>query len=271
MGVRNQGVRATATAEIVSGNLVPYCLKPFALSDQWMDGPPDDALTPSVLGDTFNPAPLAADVYDPSQTRWRFPDDYGTMVVLHTDSHARPTSSWAQLTVLAGQGTANIREAITGCVDVSLRINPEFPDSIELKDGGSEGLKHGIADLVAAYPRTLWDHTKTDEFPNGTLQCGDPSGCANNRIGALPIYRPTDVTHPQQEMPIVDFVGIYIEGMGDDPAVEAAHPEFVALVDKSSERKKYVIGHIVQAKGLRTGTAGAPRESSFLRTVVLVR
>lgn len=271
VGVNQQGVRATATAEIMSGNIIPHCIKPFAIADRWMDGPPYPA-TPSVLGDTYNPPPLAQDYYDPTQTRWKFPDDYGTPVVLHSDSHARPTSNWAQLTDIAGHGTADLREAIVGCVDVSIEINPTFPEAVDLKNGGSEGLKHGVDDLVDMYPNTVWVHAPAAGQPNGHLVCGDPGGCeGNNRIGAVPVYSPNDVTQPMTSMPVLDVIGIYIEGMGDDPAVEAAHPEFVALVPKKSERKKYVIGHMVPVAGLRSGTAGTPRDSSFMRTVVLVR
>jgi hypothetical protein len=268
VGVENQGVRATATAEIISGNFVPYCIKPFALPDQWLDGADQH---PSRLGETYNPydPPDSYDTYvrGADGCGWHFPEDYGVTVVLHSDQHSRPTSSWAQLIEVAGHGTMETREAIRGCEDVSLSISPGWADTISLKQGQSAGLKHGVADLLEDYPDTRWNHA------TNTWECGsDP--CPNHRFGVVPVYDATTVEHPAQEAAIIGFVGIFIEGMGDDPEVQAHHQDFVDLMNSTTPKgqpQKYVIAHIIPAAGLRTGDAGAPQDSSFLRTVVLVR
>jgi hypothetical protein len=183
-------------------------------------------------------------------------------VVLHTDPSARITSSFAQLVVLIDPGGNPVGEAIKGCVGQAISVG----DDITVKTGGTEGpVKLAVDWLRDTYPLTLWDHAA------GELSCGDPSGCDNYRLGAIPVFRPTDAPTGSGEVEIVDVIGIYIEGMGDHNDVEANHPELVAAVPKVAERKKMIVAHIVPYAGILGGGGGPPRPSSFLRTVVLIR
>ena len=51
VGINNQGVRATATAQVAAGNAV-RCIKPIVVADRWADNTPASPTNPGRVGST---------------------------------------------------------------------------------------------------------------------------------------------------------------------------------------------------------------------------
>ena len=102
-GVHNQGVRATATAQIVTGDTTD-CLKPWAVVDRWQEfGPEGPAPQPTSTFDRYsngrgNSPPQENDVYraptatDPG-TGYQLPADEGRQFAIKTSSGQNVLSS----------------------------------------------------------------------------------------------------------------------------------------------------------------------------------
>jgi putative Flp pilus-assembly TadE/G-like protein len=110
VGVGEQGVRATATAQIVSADTTE-CLRPWAVIDRWnefnTDEPeadsPDDDFLPYSTYDKYSTGkgkspPQENDLYIPPSaagpgTGFRLPDDQGRRFAVKTDSNTNSTVS----------------------------------------------------------------------------------------------------------------------------------------------------------------------------------
>jgi hypothetical protein len=139
-GIDSQGARATATAQIATGNTTD-CLKPWAIIDRWDEydaagGEPDypnadTDFTPSSTFDRYSTGrggapPQEPDMYvSPSAsgpgTGFRLPDDLGRRFVVKVDSNNSATisSGWfraIRVPRLDGQTGGNVyRNNITSC------------------------------------------------------------------------------------------------------------------------------------------------------------
>lgn len=141
VGLADQGVRATATAETAAGNLV-RCLLPFAVADRWADATDEmvDTSTYSydgrhLIGDPiggWSPNDLYQDAsvggldwYVPSlaplppgvqHTGWTVTGDYGRQLILKDGEVGQFSAGWANKIDLPGSvGSADYREDIKGC------------------------------------------------------------------------------------------------------------------------------------------------------------
>ena len=139
-GVMDQGVRATATAQIIVGNTTE-CLKPWAIIDRWdeynaaggePDYPnPDPDFLPTSTFDRYSTGqgqspPQEPDLYVPpsaagSGTGFRLPDDLGSRFAVKVDTNQTATvsSGWfraIRIPRLDGQNGGNVYEDnITSC------------------------------------------------------------------------------------------------------------------------------------------------------------
>lgn len=135
IGLTEQGVRATATAQAASGNNVK-CLLPFAVADRWADvtdhnvdttnfandGDPDpikgwspndqyeDALASPAGGDYYNPPGTV------NSTSWTVTGDYGRQLVLKKGDVGQFSAGWANAVDLPGSvGGSNYLQDIKSC------------------------------------------------------------------------------------------------------------------------------------------------------------
>jgi Flp pilus assembly protein TadG len=160
VGVTDQGVQATATAKVLSGDTTD-CLRPWAVLDRWdeynnaaepagadypdpdfcyencgKDGPstydqyPANPSSPPKEDDLY--VPPAADGSSPG-TGFRTPDDIGTRIALKTEPSAALTSGWAQALDLpradnTGLGGNTYGDNILSCSRIQVSIaKPEVP------------------------------------------------------------------------------------------------------------------------------------------------
>ena len=177
VGVSNQGVRATAIAQVTSGNAVK-CLKPWAVADKWNEQRTDKAVadpgawTPSSTFDRFTKkgdllvAPPALDSYTAGVDGFRPYDanglkssDYGLEITLKFGNPNDPsqlTSGWFQPLAFGGTGGSDYRTNIASCAPGTYTLG----QTITVEPGDMIGpTKQGVDDLVAKDPGATWDAT----------------------------------------------------------------------------------------------------------------
>lgn len=133
VGLTQQGIRATATAEVTGANTV-RCLLPFALADRWADDTdnfddpafPDDSLPGTdgwTMTDVFEGAsttPSGSDTYVPpypgnDTTGWTVEADYGRQILLHA-YFGQFSAGWGGIVNLPNSsGGADVFDDIVGC------------------------------------------------------------------------------------------------------------------------------------------------------------
>ena len=149
VGVLNQGVRATATAEVRFG-MTTTCIKPIALPDKWIEhNPTDDPWTPTsefnryAKGALLTPAdefiPRVGNVtgsgYD--LTPGSEGSDYGTeLIIKPSNGNNRLEPGFYGLLRFSGyQGQSYVNDAITGCNPTVVNVG----DFIGVEPGGRPG------------------------------------------------------------------------------------------------------------------------------------
>jgi hypothetical protein len=180
VGITQQGVRATATAEIASGNSV-RCMLPFAVADRWGDAYDELVDTANfandgqhLVGDPIggwspndfyqDAAGGGTDFYTPpyhtGHTGWTVAGDYGRQLVLKDGAVGQFSAGWANKVDLPGStGADDYRDDIRGCNPAVVSIATEaetcagYPSSGTTLDearagclGVSGGLSSGPTD-----------------------------------------------------------------------------------------------------------------------------
>ena len=148
VGLGDQGVRATATAQTAAGNFV-RCLLPFAVADRWGDATDEnvDTATYSYDGEHLNGNPIGGwspndlyqdtagggtDYYYPAlaplppgvqHTGWTVTGDYGRQLILKDGEVGQFSAGWANKVDLPGSvGSADYRADIKGCNNAEVGI-----------------------------------------------------------------------------------------------------------------------------------------------------
>jgi hypothetical protein len=243
-GTLNQGIRATATAQIAGGNMAK-CMLPFALSDRWADVfdesvdtsiYPDDGDGDPIVGWSPNDLyqPESGDIYRPpyadDRTGWTVEGDHGRQLSLH-----RPvgqfSAGWAGIVNLPESvGADEYKEDIYGCNPNYVGIAAEGTDcSTETYDPAGTTIEQAEAGCLGV--QTGWVEGPTSQAVSGpgggpsvtplTLQDEDAewSWAANDGKGAVvdgegnvktdsPRIRPLAVFH------IEDYTGAGCSGSG---------------------------------------------------------
>ena len=209
-GMTEQGVRATATARILTGDSAT-CVKPWAMPDKWndlVDTPQDNAWTPDDdfnryvqngqnAGDMLDPADVYVAPGIEGHTGFSVETDYGTPVTL---KHGNPQQAIRPgfffpvvINPVEGPGGANYEANIATC-DPTV-ISPGM--SLTVEPGNMVGpTSHGVGDLIAQDPYATWSPTA-----NGGR--GAPvGGCmAAGTCGISPRYVAVAVFNPEITMP----------------------------------------------------------------------
>lgn len=190
VGVTGQGIRATATAQVTSGNSI-QCLLPFAVIDRWADNYDDNIVTTyfpndgqglssdptstsGVAGwtanDDFQPPSLSpphSDLYIPpysgnsNTTGWTVSRDYGYQLILKSGSVGHYSAGWAnEIDLPNSTGSNDYRWNIENCNPQPVGIATasetcsavDYPNGcVSIKTGMSAGpTKQGIASDTAS-------------------------------------------------------------------------------------------------------------------------
>ena len=278
IGLNQQGVRAMAIAQAAIGN-ASDCLKPWAIPDKWCDvhdvtAPVDPACTwtnddtyETTTGNGANVTPLP----DPDYYIAPTPDndggtgfkatpmseggDYGRQLTLKAGSPADSIAPGfffpVRLPTYDGTSTggSDYRYNIANCNGAGVSIGSEM----DSEPGNMIGpTKQGVQDLIALDPGAYWDPA-TQTVQGSCAQSASPCAPKSPRIVAIPVYD-TGVYYAGKinglvTLRISNILGFFIDGMqGND-----------------------VRGYLVNAPGLLFGNAAIGEDSSFLKTVVMVR
>ena len=271
VGVVNQGVRATATAEVIYGNST-NCVKPFAIPDKWQElrnnqGPAGWDVTDSFeryvqngnnRGALLNPA----DVYTPptnnnNGTGFDVTANYGLQLTI---KDGNPNQSiqpgWYYPVVInpaCGNGGSCYRDAIAECAPNVIRAG----DVLTMEPGNMIGpTRQGMTDLIALDPNATWSTSANGGRGGISGGCMSAQGnpCAlSPRVVAVPVFNP-DIwdlgpSNGRSSVVVTRVVGMFIERMqGND-----------------------VIGRLMPyPSAAYSGTGGVPG-SAFVVSIVLVR
>lgn len=268
VGITEQGVRATATAQVLIG-LNSKCIKPWAMPDKWRDdrdNPQDNAWTPDDEFERYVPngnnagALLdPADVYIPpgvdGHTGFTVEQDYGTRMVL---KHGTPQQAIAPgwffpvvINPIEGPGGDNYRENIATC-DPTV-VGPGTV--LQVEPGNMVGpTSQGVELLIAQDPYpSRWDPTAGEDGAPYSVCMNNGTCTVSPRLVALAVFNPdlydAGRASGRQDIIVTKIIGFWIEGMqGND-----------------------VIGYLTHYPALAEGGAPVEEDSSFLRTVILVR
>jgi hypothetical protein len=268
VGITSQGVRATATAQVLIGDSA-RCVKPFAVSDKWRDDrdtPQDNAWT---ADDSFmryqQNGPDAGTVLDPADvyippggdghTGFTVEADYGTRMVLkHGNPQQAINPGWFYPVVInpaEPPGGDSYRENIASC-DPTV-IGPGTV--LQSEPGNMVGpTTQGIEVLVAQDAGARWDSTANGGRGAPVGGCMAAGSCTvSPRLVALALFNPdaydSGRASGRVDLVVTKIMGFWIEGLsGND-----------------------VIGYLTHYPALASATTNVEEDATFLRTVVLVR
>jgi hypothetical protein len=265
VGVTNQGVRATATAEALFGDSTD-CVKPFAIPDKWLEQRGDNGPAGWSEDDTFerydrqgDVLPGAVDFYSPdtgftSASVGPGGGDYGRYITLKSGGpHDTIAPGWYHPVAIGGTGGAVYSANIAACN--STVIGPGT--ILDVEPGNMTGpTRHGMDALIALDPDAEWDSNL-----NGSGRAGIRGGCmatgdctVSPRLVAIPIYDPDAYDAGRASgrvtLTITKVVGFFIDRM------------------QGSE----VNGYIMTYPSLpNAGMGGVPGAANFVVSVALVR
>lgn len=268
VGVMDQGVRATATAEALFGDST-NCVKPFAIADKWLEqlhdvGPagwseddtferyesPSGALLPGVV-DFYS-----ADTGYTSASVSLGGGDYGRNITLKSGNPGDAVAAgWYHPVVInpaEGPGGANYRANIAGC-DPTV-IGPGTV--LDVEPGNMIGpTRQGMDDLIALDPDAVWDPDKNDGRGGVSGGCMEAGTCdLSKRIIAIPVYDPDAYDAGRASgrvtLNVTKVIGFFVNSMQGNE----------------------VNGYIMTYPSVPTaGMGGVPGPGSFVVSIALVR
>jgi Flp pilus assembly protein TadG len=230
VGVEDQGVRATATAEALFGDSTD-CVKPFAIADRWTDrrntvAPPNWSeedtferydnrgdLLPGLV-DSYGPG----DGYTPASVG-PGGGDYGRYITLKSGNPNQAIApGWYHPVVLSCVGANCYSNAIATCN--TRVIGPGTV--LDVEPGNMIGpTSHGMADLIALDPEAEWNPNL-----NGSGRGGIEGGCMaltsggctlSPRVVAVPVYDPDAYdlgrASGRVEITITKVIGFFVDRM----------------------------------------------------------
>jgi hypothetical protein len=304
-GMNQQGVRATATAQIAAGNSV-QCIKPWMVVDKWVDNTTDPALDGEGPGwdqmDTFNPA---HDVYTKPGYRAMpgtsppIPADIGLQLMLKGDAGIDPSGTWSsgwsmRVELGGGNGSANYVDEIQGCPswvpEIGLYAGQECDDRpdqdfergcINVRPGVSQGptVKQGVDYLVGLDRTARWD-TNLNKIVSGCTDAGNcqainPEGNDfSPRIIPLALFDPLACvtsscnTGNNTVAQVTNIMGFFLEGTCDDVFAGQTMP---AWCGTGGQPNKTVVGRIMNYPGSSSRASGSAGPWSFIRVLRLVQ
>jgi hypothetical protein len=270
VGVTDQGVRATATAEVIYGNST-NCVKPFAIPDKWTElrndvgpvgwDPTDSFERYEQNGNNAGALLSPADFYAPpvpgvsNGTGFSVTADYGLEITIKDGNPQQAIQpGWYYPVIInpiEGPGGDNYRDNIATCDPTVISAG----DVLTMEPGNMIGpTRQGIEALIAQDPNADWGQ---DEDGNWGVQGGcmaAQSPCAlSPRVVAIPVFNPDTwdlgPSNGRSSVTVTRVIGMFIDRIqGND-----------------------VIGYLMPYPSApHGGTGGIPGES-FVVSVILVR
>lgn len=306
----SQGVKATATAQVISGNQIE-CLLPFAVIDRWADNY-DENPDPTyyewdpILGrdgwtgnDYFQPdavtgcASASCDEYIPpyngneNHNGWTLEQDYGRQVIVKAGQIGQYSSGWAQqIDLPESTGSSDYRWNIANCNEQPVGLADEDElctevnepiGCVSIKTGMAQGpTSQGITDVVSYDPDVFWDPDANGYNGPGTGAVMNPDGTSamdSRRIRPIVIL---DINHYAAAVAAGTCNGTTCVGKVANIIgffVEGMCND-VTLEDgmECEDPNKDVVGRIVSLPSTIAEGAGSVEESaSFLTIVRLIR
>ena len=296
--VTSQGVVATATAQVLTGNTTE-CLRPWAVIDRWQEFGPEGYLPTSTYdrysdGQGNNP-PQENDVYIPPSasgpgTGFSLPTDEGRRFAIKAGPSGgnEISAGWFRTIDLPRADTTQlgnntVQTNILSCNGLpSSFASPTTvcPESIpntwadtafwaargcyRVQTGATVGsTANTVAELVARDPGAQWSDGR-----GITGSTFDPPTRSPRvvPIGVMDIdrYLSLDPTGNNGVLRMVNIYGFFIEGVGD---VDRRTGEIIF----PSRNGQSIIGRIMTVPGMTAGSSSLPNTASFLRTILLVR
>jgi Putative Flp pilus-assembly TadE/G-like len=309
VGITDQGVRATATAQIITGDTTD-CLKPWAILDRWDEyntatngaeaeyPNPDPDFLPSSTFDRYSTGqgsqpPQENDLYvrptpGPSGspgTGFRLPQDEGRQFGIKVDSNTSSTVSpgWfraIRLPRLDGQNGGDVyRENITSCG--GLPSSYAAPDTVCPTNIGNDDMAYWAArGCYATEPGNKVGPSRQGIEELLARDAGAYWG-ANGITGSR--------FSPGTSSPRVVPIGVIDidDFLSQDPSgangvlrmvnIYGFFIEGMGDVDEVTGQMtlkasgKSVIGRIMTIPSMATGSSSLPNSASFLRSIILVR
>lgn len=237
VGVNQQGVRATATAEALFGNSTD-CVKPFAIPDKWLElrnnlGPegwdeldtferyeqpsgalldPADVYVPGPDGSGYSPESVAVGG-----------GDHGRRITLKAGSPGEAIAPGWYYPIRLGESTggADYRANIATCNTTVIG-----PGTIVQNEPGNMigPTKQGIRDLINQDPDAEWDSSLNGGSGGVSGGCMSNGDCRRSpRLVAIPVFNPDayDAGRPSglNELLITKVLGFFIERMQGNEVV----------------------------------------------------
>jgi len=272
-GQQSQGVKATATAEILSANSTD-CLKPWAVVDKWSEHYPVNP-APWTIDSTFDKydkkgdvdpkyvppdeyiAPTADDFgsgFHPFNDDGTFSSDYGLELWLKVGAKTDfdfATGWFAALALEDSTGGKDYKNNIKNCVGTTYTIGDELPINTEPgeKVGPTkQGTKTDADSIIQQDPGAYWDPTLNDGHGGVAGSCCGVSP----RIVAIPLVNPDIMADAQKggrtSVPIANIMAFFVEDYED----------------------KGVKGRLITMPG-KFDSSGGTADGAFLQTIILVR
>ena len=307
VGINTQDVKATATAQVLSGNATT-CLKPFAVADKWDEwdmsdgveresemqgmGPNgEDYMDPdfyegppgSQTFDKYDAKNPEDDYYAPPTedsigTGWRiFEDDsqttyccdYGREIRLKGASQDQISPGWFAPLRVDCPGGDCYRDAISGCTGVTQAIGDEV--EFDTEPGNMIGpTRQGVQDLIAQDPNADW-------FPPGsTIPPGAAAGEENQvcmQYGCVysPIYGVNNGPRVGA-FPVFNIDEYLAAGPSGMESIAITNLIGIFIVDVTGGgNNQEVIGRLVTLPGDMAEGGTVTNAASFLLTIRLVR
>jgi Flp pilus assembly protein TadG len=286
VGVTDQGVRATATAIVTSGNAV-QCIKPFAVPDKWADN--DESGGGWDQGNTFSPPTdtfTLGSGFDANA-------DFGYELVLKPGNGQDWSAGWMQLLSFDGSGSgADVNAEILGCpsevptVGIYDGTAPCDSDNdadppkgcVAVKNGTAQGpvVQNGIDVLIELDDDAMWTGSGITggcmDTPGSCLAINPAGIDLSPRIVPVALFNPaayyaTGCSGSNCAVQVTNIIGFFIEGTCFD-VYGSSFPTWCG--SNPADAKKAVLGRIINYPGQYLSSAG-PALSSFTQTVRLVR
>ena len=293
-GSPDQGVRATATAQVALGS-VTNCLKPWAVVDQWQEA--GEAFNLSSTYDKYsdgtgNNPPHEDDVYTPPSatdpgTGWQFPADSGKQFAIKIGASGDPVSSgWFRTLDLpradtTQMGNDTVQSNITSCNGLpSTFAAPDTvcPTDIVGHDEAAEWAAKGcyrvqtgvaagstansVEELMARDNDAYWDGTEI----KGSTFHPPTSSPRVVPVGVLDVdwYLSQDPNGSNGIARLVNIYGFFIEGFGDIDKNTGA-------IEFPAAHGQAVIGRLISLPATGINGNALVNSASFLRKIILIR
>ena len=296
VGVTAHGVKATATAQVASGNQVT-CMLPFAVIDRWADNHdptpvttffPNDGAT-GIDGWTPNDSYLPpTDVYVPpydgntGHTGWKVTSDFGRQLILKDGSVGNYSTGWSQLVCLNGDANCSaddVRDWLVSCSPTAVGIanagdacsaGDEPHGCIDVKTGSAVGpVAQGVKAVVDQDAAAAWNPTADGPAGPGKGAVTGGQGMSSPRIRGMVVldinhYVASGCTGGTCVGKVANIIGFFLEGICKDVTLDAGL--------NCDDPSKDIVGRIVTLPAQSVGGVGTVEESaSFLKRVILVR